>query len=268
MQFACRLRSLTAMPLFPSRMRRRHRRPIPALFICSGRSPFLTHSTLMAPFTPASAASPGSTMNTKSVALFHTQDLYLLQSSRLVEGPFVSNLRGGWMPPSFDSYLFFPLHPAALLSTDISLSLPHTLFRCDKSNLLCSLGECLTHSLHIQSTAAGVLACQQRHQKLTRTDRCVEQMDFPFFNPDWGTRRECWKLKFKSLPTHAWVFLKTWLYQCHSFKKKTTRREKVFRKLCFYGVLGLIFCVQHFSVQLNVLKQQKKTRTDSISFQL
>lgn len=180
MQFARRLRSLTSTLLLPSRMRRRRRRSIPALFICSGRSPFLTHSTLMAPFTPASAASPGSTMNTKSVALFHTQDLYLLQSSRLVEGPFVSNLRGGWMPPSFDSYLFFPLHPAALLSPDISLSLPHTLFRCDKSNLLCSLGECLTHSLHIQSTAAGVLACQQRHQKLTRTDRCGEQMDFPF----------------------------------------------------------------------------------------
>lgn len=136
MQFACRLRSLTAMPLFPSRMRRCRCRPIPALFICSGRSPFLTHSTLMAPFTPASAASPGSTMNTKSVALFHTQDLYLLQSSRLVEGPFVSNLRGGWMPPSFDSYLFFPLHPAALLSTDISLSLSLTHFS-DVTKVIC-----------------------------------------------------------------------------------------------------------------------------------
>lgn len=129
MQFARQLCSHTSELLSSGRMRRcrrRRRRSILALFICSGRSPFLTHSTLMAPFTPASAASPGSTMNTKSVALFHTQDLYLPQSSRLVEGPFVSNLRGGWMPPSFDSYLFYPLHPTALLSPDISLSPSHT----------------------------------------------------------------------------------------------------------------------------------------------
>lgn len=77
---------------------------IQALFICSHRSPFLTHSTLMAPFTPLSASSPGSTMKPSWPPCL--PDRLLSVEKPTARGkPFVTYLRGGWMVPSFDLYL-------------------------------------------------------------------------------------------------------------------------------------------------------------------
>lgn len=82
---------------------------IQALFICSHRSPFLTHSTLMAPFTPLSARSPGSTMNTSLLPCLPDR-LLSVEKPTVCGKPFVSYLRGGWMASSFDLYLaIFPL---------------------------------------------------------------------------------------------------------------------------------------------------------------
>lgn len=77
---------------------------IQALFICSHRFPFLTHSTLMAPFTPLSAPSPGSTMNT-SLSPCLPDRLLSVEKPTARRKPFVTYLRGGWMAPSFDLYL-------------------------------------------------------------------------------------------------------------------------------------------------------------------
>lgn len=80
-------------------------------FICTKRSPFLTHSTLMAPFTPLSAPSPGSTMTASLSPRFAHADL---SAGKLVvhREPFVTNLQGGGMARSFKLYLtiFSPSH--------------------------------------------------------------------------------------------------------------------------------------------------------------
>lgn len=84
---------------------------IQALFICSYRSPFLTYSTLMAPFTPLSAPSPGSTKNT-SLSPCLPDRLLSVERPTARGKPFVTYLRGGWMAPAFDLYLaiFFTSH--------------------------------------------------------------------------------------------------------------------------------------------------------------
>lgn len=89
---------------------------IQTLFICSQRSPFLIHSTLMAPFTPPPAPSPGSTMNTSQPRCLSDR-LLSLEKPRACGKPFVTYLWGGWMAFSFDLFLatfpshwMFPLH--------------------------------------------------------------------------------------------------------------------------------------------------------------
>lgn len=54
-------------------------------FICTKRSPFLTHSTLMAPFTPLSAPSPGSTMSASLSPRFAHAHFSLPKSSWCAE---------------------------------------------------------------------------------------------------------------------------------------------------------------------------------------
>lgn len=88
-------------------------------FICTKRSPFLTHSALMAPFTPLSAPSPGSTMSASLSPRFAHADFYPTKKLVVRREPFVTNLQGGGMARSFKLYLaiFSPSHTG-----DFSLS--------------------------------------------------------------------------------------------------------------------------------------------------
>lgn len=81
-------------------------------FICTKRSPFLTHSALMAPFTPLSAPSPGSTMSASLSPRFAHADFYPTKKLVVLREPFVTNLQGGGMARSFKLYLaiFSPSH--------------------------------------------------------------------------------------------------------------------------------------------------------------
>lgn len=80
-------------------------------FICTQRSPFLTHSTLMAPFTPLSAPSPGSTMSASLSPRFAQADFYLSRSSRRAESLLlpISEV-AEWLVPLICSLPFSPPH--------------------------------------------------------------------------------------------------------------------------------------------------------------
>lgn len=80
-------------------------------FICTKRSPFLTHSTLMAPFTPLSAPSPGSTMSASLSPRFAHADFYLPRSSRRAESLLlpISEV-AEWLVPLICTLPFSPPH--------------------------------------------------------------------------------------------------------------------------------------------------------------
>lgn len=119
------------------------------LFICSHRSPFLTHSTLMAPFTPVSVPCPGSTMNT-SLPPCLPDRLLSVEKPTARGKAFVTYLRGGWMVSSFDLYLaIFPLTP------DISLS-----HLSDVTKVILCPGCWIPRSPHLHKVQASGTSCK------------------------------------------------------------------------------------------------------------
>lgn len=80
-------------------------------FICTKRSPFLTHSTLMAPFTPLSAPSPGSTMSASLSPRFAHADFYLPRSSWYAESLLLPISKvAEWLVPLNCALPFSPPH--------------------------------------------------------------------------------------------------------------------------------------------------------------